>query len=196
MGSFFLREPKRTALLLAGGTGLAPLLSILEKLSGMANPHPVHLIYGVNTDTDLVELDVLEDYKSRIDGFTFDSVVGDPASAAEKKGYVTNHFEPHHLADGDVDIYLCGPPPMVEGVRRHLEGRRHQAAELLLREVRPGCCPRRGTRSAGTGRSGRSSFRRGSRGGPGSPARLRNRRRARNLSSAIRRAHGPGTGHR
>ncbi|NVM97295.1 benzoate 1,2-dioxygenase electron transfer component BenC [Arthrobacter sp. SDTb3-6] len=122
MGSFFLREPKRTSLLLAGGTGLAPLLAILEKLSGMSNPHPVHLIYGVNTDTDLVEIDVLEDYRARIEGFTFDTVVGDPASSAEKKGYVTNHFQPHHLADGDVDIYLCGPPPMVEGVRRHLEG--------------------------------------------------------------------------
>ncbi|MET0871614.1 MAG: benzoate 1,2-dioxygenase electron transfer component BenC, partial [Paeniglutamicibacter terrestris] len=121
MGSFFLRDPKRTSLLLAGGTGLAPLLAILEKLSGMETPHPTHLIYGVNTDTDLVELDVLENYKSRITGFTFDTVVGDPNSAAEKKGYVTNHFEPHHLAEGDVDIYLCGPPPMVEGVRRHLE---------------------------------------------------------------------------
>ncbi|MGO2051911.1 benzoate 1,2-dioxygenase electron transfer component BenC [Glutamicibacter sp. 287] len=122
MGSFFLREPKRQSLLLAGGTGLAPLLSILEKLVGMENPHPVHLIYGVNTDTDLVELDVLESYTQRIAGFSFDAVVGDPASAAEKKGYVTNHFEPQHLAEGDVDIYLCGPPPMVEGVRRHLEG--------------------------------------------------------------------------
>ena len=122
MGSFFLREPKRQALLLAGGTGLAPLLAILEKLAGMHNPYPVHLIYGVNADTDLVEIDVLEDYKSRIDGFTFDYCVGDPNSTAEKKGYVTNHFEPHHLAEGDVDIYLCGPPPMVEGVRRFLEG--------------------------------------------------------------------------
>lgn len=122
MGSFFLREPKRQSLLLAGGTGLAPLLSILEKLVGMDNAHPVHLIYGVNTDTDLVELDVLENYTARIEGFSFDTVVGDPNSAAEKKGYVTNHFEPQHLAEGDVDIYLCGPPPMVEGVRRHLEG--------------------------------------------------------------------------
>jgi len=122
MGSFFLREPKRRSLLLAGGTGLAPLLSILEKLSGAANQHPVHLIYGVNTDTDLVELDALQQYAAAIEGFTFDYCVGDPASAAEKKGYVTNHFEPHHLAEGDVDIYLCGPPPMVEGVRSHLEG--------------------------------------------------------------------------
>ena len=64
---------------------------------------------------------MLEDYESRIDGFTFDYCVGDPTSTSEKKGYVTNHFEPHHLAEGDVDIYLCGPPPMVEGVRRYLE---------------------------------------------------------------------------
>lgn len=121
MGSFFLREPKRQSLLLAGGTGLAPILAILEKLSGMGNAHPVHLIYGVNSDIDLVELDVLQSYAQRIAGFSFDTVVGDPNSASEKKGYVTNHFQPQHLAEGDVDIYLCGPPPMVEGVRRHLE---------------------------------------------------------------------------
>lgn len=120
MGSFFMREIKRPALLLAGGTGLAPLLSMLEKMSAETAAHPVHLIYGVTTDTDLVEVDVLEDYASKIDGFTFDVVVGDPESAAEKKGYVTNHFQPAHLNDGDVDIYLCGPPPMVEGVRKHL----------------------------------------------------------------------------
>ena len=120
MGSFFLRELKRPALLLAGGTGLAPLLSMLEKMTGQQPEQPVHLIYGVTTDTDLVEVDVLEDYSAKIEKLTFDVVVGDPESTAEKKGYVTNHFLPEHLNDGDVDIYLCGPPPMVEGVRRHL----------------------------------------------------------------------------
>jgi benzoate/toluate 1,2-dioxygenase reductase component len=120
MGSFFLRELKRPALLLAGGTGLAPLLSILEKISSDTAEHPVHLIYGVTTETDLVEVDVLEDYAAKIDGFSFDVVVADPESSAEKKGFVTDHFEPQHLNDGDVDVYLCGPPPMVEGVRKHL----------------------------------------------------------------------------
>ena len=33
MGSFFLRDIKRPALLLAGGTGLAPLLSMLDKIA-------------------------------------------------------------------------------------------------------------------------------------------------------------------
>jgi benzoate/toluate 1,2-dioxygenase reductase component len=30
---------------------------------------------------------------------------------------VTRYIEPEHVNDGDVDIYLCGPPPMVEAVR-------------------------------------------------------------------------------
>ena len=30
------------------------------------------------------------------------------------------HVEPHHLNGGDVDIYLCGPPPMVDAVRAWL----------------------------------------------------------------------------
>jgi benzoate/toluate 1,2-dioxygenase reductase subunit len=119
-GSFFLRERKRPSLLLAGGTGLAPLLSILSKIEADGSEQPVHLIYGVTFDHDLVELDALEEYTKRLPNFTFDYCVADEASSAPNKGYVTGLFEPSHLNDGDVDIYLCGPPPMVEAVRNHL----------------------------------------------------------------------------
>ena len=37
------------------------------------------------------------------------------------KGFVTGLIEPEHLYGGDVSVYLCGPPPMVEAVRKHLE---------------------------------------------------------------------------
>lgn len=120
MGSFFLRELKRPALFLAGGTGLAPLLSMLEKLTTTELEHPIHLLYGVSSDQDLVELEKLEHYASVLPQFTYDYCVTDEASSAEKKGYVTDHFEPQHLNDGDVDVYLCGPPAMVEAVRSHM----------------------------------------------------------------------------
>ncbi|MGH3519582.1 MAG: benzoate 1,2-dioxygenase electron transfer component BenC [Haloechinothrix sp.] len=120
MGSFFLRDRKRPALFLAGGTGLAPLLSMLAELEGGELEHPVHLIYGVSRDADLVELDKLHHFVDVLPGFTFDYCVSDPASRAPNKGYVTDLFEPKYLNDGDVDIYLCGPPTMVEGVRGHL----------------------------------------------------------------------------
>jgi benzoate/toluate 1,2-dioxygenase reductase component len=38
-------------------------------------------------------------------------------SAHPRKGYVMTHVEPGHLNGGDVDVYLCGPPPMVDAVR-------------------------------------------------------------------------------
>ncbi|GAA0529028.1 hypothetical protein GCM10011581_30700 [Saccharopolyspora subtropica] len=120
LGSFFLRDLIRPALLLAGGTGLAPLLSMLERLTEVEVAHPVHLVYGVSTDADLVELDRLRDYAERISRFTFDHCVADPASTAEHKGYVTSLLGPQHLHDGDVDVYLCGPPAMVEAVRGQL----------------------------------------------------------------------------
>lgn len=33
---------------------------------------------------------------------------------------MTQHIEPRHLNDGDVDVYLCGPPPMVEAVSQYV----------------------------------------------------------------------------
>ncbi|MBA2950206.1 ring-hydroxylating dioxygenase ferredoxin reductase family protein [Streptomyces sp. PSKA28] len=120
MGSFYLRELTRPALLLAGGTGLAPLLSMLERLAQKPVAHPVHLLYGVTTDQDLVHLDTLEDYAEVIPGFTFDHCVADPSSSARNKGFVTGLIDSGTLHDGDVDVYLCGPPAMVEAVRGHI----------------------------------------------------------------------------
>ena len=51
LGSFYLREIKRPALFLAGGTGLAPFLSMLHKIEAdAASEHPVHLIFGVTNE--------------------------------------------------------------------------------------------------------------------------------------------------
>ncbi len=122
MGSFFLREPLDPILLLAGGTGLAPILSILEKLSeDELLDVPVRLIYGATFDHDLVELEKLDSYKEKLPDFDYFTVVSDPESNHERKGYVTDHMDPAgHLHNGEADVYLCGPPPMVEAVRTFL----------------------------------------------------------------------------
>jgi benzoate/toluate 1,2-dioxygenase reductase subunit len=120
MGSFFLRDVKRPVLMLAGGTGIAPQLAMLEKIasSGVAPEFPIHLAYGVTFDKDLVEVEALERYAETIEGFTFDTIVSHPDSEHPKKGYVTQHLLAEHLNNGDVDVYLCGPPAMVDAVRR------------------------------------------------------------------------------
>jgi benzoate/toluate 1,2-dioxygenase reductase subunit len=119
-GSFFLRETDRPVLLLAGGTGLAPILSMLRSLRDATSQRKAHLVYGVSTDEDLVELNAIEEIASALQGFTWDFCVSDPDSSAEHKGFVTSLIKPAHLYDGDVAVYLCGPPPMVEAVRTHV----------------------------------------------------------------------------
>ncbi|MEN3223409.1 benzoate 1,2-dioxygenase electron transfer component BenC [Mycolicibacterium porcinum] len=123
-GSFFLRAADRPILLLAGGTGLAPILSILRRLRDDGSHRRAHLIYGASTDDDVVALDELAQLAADLPGFSWDYCVSDPASAAPNKGpdkaYVTSLVEPAHLYNGDVAIYLCGPPPMVEAVRKHV----------------------------------------------------------------------------
>ena len=116
LGSFYLRQIERPLLLLAGGTGLAPFTAMLEKIAEQGSPHPVHLIYGVTNDLDLVELERLQALSALIPNFSFSACVANPDSQHPLKGYVTQHIEPSHLNAGDVDVYLCGPPPMVEAV--------------------------------------------------------------------------------
>lgn len=119
VGAFYLREARRPILMLAGGTGLAPILSMLERLAQIGSAHPVHLVYGVTSDPDLVELDRLTSFVDRIPGFTFTTCVADENSAHPRKGYVPKHTARERLNDGNVDVYLCGPPAMVEAVRAH-----------------------------------------------------------------------------
>jgi benzoate/toluate 1,2-dioxygenase reductase subunit len=119
-GSFYLREIKRPLLFLAGGTGLAPFLSMLGKIAETGSAYPIHLGYGVTNDVDLVGVQRLEEFATKIPGFTFFTCVSARDSAHPRKGYVTAHVEASHLNGGDVDVYLCGPPPMVDAVRAWL----------------------------------------------------------------------------
>jgi hypothetical protein len=62
--------------------------------------------------------------------FTFTTVVAAQESAHPNKGFVTHHMGPELLNDGAVDIYLCGPPPMVDAVRKHLADQGIQPASF------------------------------------------------------------------
>ncbi|WXL26973.1 benzoate 1,2-dioxygenase electron transfer component BenC [Ectopseudomonas mendocina] len=137
LGSFYLREIKRPLLMLAGGTGLAPFTAMLEQIEEQAAEHPVHLIYGVSHDFDLVEVDKLEAFAARIPNFSYRACVSSPDSSYPNKGYVTHHLDPHYLNDGDVDVYLCGPPPMVESVSAYLREKAITPANFYYEKFTP-----------------------------------------------------------
>ena len=116
-GSFYLRPVVRPVLLLAGGTGIAPFLSMLDVLASQGFAHPVRLVYAVTNDHDLVGLEQIERIAAAHPNFTFVTTVAAADSQHPRKGYATAHVEPGWMNGGDVDVYLCGPVPMVDAVR-------------------------------------------------------------------------------
>jgi len=142
LGSFYLRTVERPLLFLAGGTGLAPFLSMLEVLARADSQQKVHLIYGVTRDLDLVQVDAIEAYLAKLPNFTYTTVVADKDSTHPAKGWVTQHMAAEALNDGDVDVYLCGPPPMVDAVRKYFDDNGVKPNSFHYEKFTPNAAPR------------------------------------------------------
>lgn len=116
LGSAYLRRKHEGPMLcVAGGTGLAPILSILRGAAAQGMTNPVHLYFGVRSPRDVYGMPWLDQLKQEHPGLTVHVVVtsgGDPA--IQRCGLVTDAIEQDH---GDLSgwrAYLCGSPPMVE----------------------------------------------------------------------------------
>ncbi|MCU9849001.1 benzoate 1,2-dioxygenase electron transfer component BenC [Defluviimonas sp. WL0024] len=119
MGAFYLRPLERPQLWLAGGTGLAPFLSMLEQLAEQGCDQHITLYYAVTRAADLVELDRVQALAEKIGSVSVITILASEEEMHERKGFVTDHVTAEELNGGDCDVYLCGPPPMVEAVRAH-----------------------------------------------------------------------------
>lgn len=131
-GSFYLRAVQRPILMLAGGTGIAPFLSMLQVLEEKGSVQPVRLVFGVTHDFDLVELEKLDQLQATLPWFEYRTVVAQSTANHPRQGYVTAHIENEWLNAGDVDIYLCGPVAMVDAVRNWLNTEGIQPSNFLF----------------------------------------------------------------
>ncbi|MBV1789112.1 anthranilate 1,2-dioxygenase electron transfer component AntC [Marinobacterium sp. D7] len=135
LGAFYLQQVTRPLIFVAGGTGLAAFLGMLDQMA--SNPkqmsQPVRLFYGVTKPQDLCELERLKGYEQSVPGFSFHSIVMNPdASWQGATGVVTDLFEESHFNGGEVDAYLCGPPPMVEAVKSWLDARQMENSRIYF----------------------------------------------------------------
>lgn len=132
-GQFFLRPPRGRLIMVAGGTGLAPMLSILAHLQ-QTRPAPprVTLLYGANRPGELFGLDRIRAY-DWLELRTITLAGGDGGP----QGLVTDLIGADLLdAPAQTDVYLCGPPAMIDAARGAFErlgvpGRRVFAEKFL-----------------------------------------------------------------
>lgn len=123
-GRFYLRQPTRPLLMVAGGTGLAPMLSMLDYMAatGMTGQN-IHLLCGANHPDELFGLDQIMGYGDKGIELTaeFASVESNEGWQGTV-GHVTGLLRDELIAEGP-DIYLCGPPPMIEAAESWLAER-------------------------------------------------------------------------
>ncbi|KMN30882.1 anthranilate dioxygenase reductase [Chromobacterium sp. LK1] len=132
LGSFYLRHIDKPVLMLAGGTGLSAFLGMLDQLAEQGGcGQPVTLFYGVNREGDLCELPRLRGLAERLPGFVWHPVVMKPGEDwSGKRGLIPEQLDADALRAQAADIYLCGPPPMVDAMRDWL--RQHGCEHLTL----------------------------------------------------------------
>ena len=126
-GHFYLRPVERPIVMVAGGTGLAPMLSILDTLAANGETdRPIRLLYGANAADELFAFDQLAKYAADGLDLVTEFCVVEPADGWNAAtGHVTGLLREEILNAGDCDIYLCGPPPMIDAAEAWLSEQGH-----------------------------------------------------------------------
>jgi ferredoxin-NAD(P)+ reductase (naphthalene dioxygenase ferredoxin-specific) len=125
LGVAYLRERHAgPVLLIAGGSGLAPIESILRKLLNDEPARPVTLYFGVRGERDLYHEPLLGDLAARHASFTYHVVLSEQKGARDRRYGLVHEAVDADLRDAEgLMAYLAGPPVMVEAATALLAAR-------------------------------------------------------------------------
>jgi NAD(P)H-flavin reductase/ferredoxin len=118
-GMSYMRPGGRPILLIATGSGIAPLMSILRSSAKEGSERTLHLYYGARTRGDLVFTEELRGLEAQMPRFTFTPILSAPLADDEwlgAQGRVTQVVQREILDASPYDAYICGRPEMCEAV--------------------------------------------------------------------------------
>lgn len=102
------------AVLLASGTGFAPMKSMVENMIRAGRERPLHLYWGVNTEADLYMADLARGWADRHAWISFTPVVSRPSQNwSGRTGFVHRAVLEDFPDMSAVEIYACGAPVMI-----------------------------------------------------------------------------------
>jgi CDP-4-dehydro-6-deoxyglucose reductase len=133
LGGFVYRERDVPMLLIGGGTGLAPLQSILRHVIENGLGRAMTLYWGVRSARDLYAHDALTALALRTPSLRYEAVLSEPhAGWTGQRGFVHDavlkDFDGFEIAD----VYASGPPAMIAAVRREFGPRGVDPSRLFF----------------------------------------------------------------
>jgi CDP-4-dehydro-6-deoxyglucose reductase len=123
LGTFFVRndKPDRPMIMMGGGTGFAPLKSMIEDLLAHGDKRPIHLFWGARTHSELYLESLIHEWEQRHPHIRYSSAISEAEDARSQRGFAGYVHEAVIDAYPDLsahDVYMSGPPAMID-VARH-----------------------------------------------------------------------------
>jgi len=123
-GKFFLDQTRHSpVVLIGGGVGLTPVLSMLNAIAASGSTRETWFFYGVRNGDDHVMRDHLECVASDHENVRLHVCYSDPRDGIDRPGDDYHHGErvsvelfKRLLPSNNYDFYVCGPPPMMESI--------------------------------------------------------------------------------
>jgi Na+-transporting NADH:ubiquinone oxidoreductase subunit F len=134
-GDFYFRDSERDILLIATGTGLAPIMSILRHMRMEMIPRKTTLFFGTRIEEDLYCVEELENLEKEISHFTYIptlSRVTDNSPWKGERGRVTGLIEKNIPQGASLDVYICGNAEMVESCLEALRKKDIPVAQIYF----------------------------------------------------------------
>lgn len=119
LGTFVAREDsERPLIFMAGGTGIAPVKALIEHFIELGTRRAMTLYWGVRTQADLYLRAQIETWQRQVPQLVFVAVFsGAVASEGARRGLVHAAVLADHPTLAAHDVYMSGPPPMVDAAR-------------------------------------------------------------------------------
>ena len=123
LGTFFVRndQPERPVLMMGGGTGFAPLKSMVEYMLHKKHHRPIHLFWGALNRSELYLDELASRWAERYSHITYTPVLSEPAKDdawTGETGFVHEAVLDKYPQLSEYDVYMSGPPIMID-VARH-----------------------------------------------------------------------------
>lgn len=129
LGTFFVRhdQPQRPMIMMGGGTGFAPLKAMIEDLLEHDDRRPIHLYWGAQRPSGLYLDELPRQWADEHEHISYRPAISETA-AADGDGYFKGLVHEAVLRDhsdlSDFDVYMSGPPAMIDLAKRAFLGAR------------------------------------------------------------------------
>jgi Na+-transporting NADH:ubiquinone oxidoreductase subunit F len=125
-GEFYLRDSDRDIIFVAGGSGMAPIKSILLDMADRGIRRKATYFFGARSVRDLFLVEEMKALEKKLPGFRFVPALSAPAPEDNwegEKGLITEVLDRHFQRLDHHEAYLCGSPGMIDASIKVLQSK-------------------------------------------------------------------------